>query len=64
MPAMGTIIVCRRCNHDKADRTVREWHAHLSARDDSRAETVAKWMTDNSATMASEPTLHGVEVRP
>lgn len=46
MPAQGTLIVCKTCNGDKADRTLVEWHAYLKHVGDPRAEIIARLMKD------------------
>lgn len=47
MPAMGTVIVCRKCNLDKGNRTVMEWYLHLQAIADPRSSFVSRFMQEN-----------------
>lgn len=41
-----TLIVCRKCNSDKADLSLREWAAVLTLRHDFRAKTVSALSAD------------------
>jgi hypothetical protein len=63
MPAMGTIVVCRRCNLDKGNRTLDQWHALLTEVGDARAKVVAEFMRRNAHLRLPErPTCTTVEV--
>ena len=44
MPAQGTLMVCHKCNHDKANRTLPEWAQYLDFINDPRASIIRKLM--------------------
>lgn len=48
MLGQGTIIVCSRCNSDKRNMTLPEWHSALLAKGDARAAVVKRFMDDNA----------------
>lgn len=41
------LIVCRKCNYDKRDLTLKEWHSKLKSIEDPRAPYVKKVMESN-----------------
>jgi hypothetical protein len=47
MPAQGTIIVCRKCNLEKRNRTIAEWYIELRDNMDPRARVVLQFMQAN-----------------
>lgn len=57
MPGQGTIIVCRKCNGDKGDRTLPEWLVVLVEAGDPRVDHVKKFMNENAAAKQKRPSL-------
>lgn len=65
MPGQATVMVCRRCNQDKANRTLEGWAAILERDGDPRAVHVRRfimWLRESGN--ARHALVNGVGVGP
>lgn len=51
---LNRVIVCWQCNNDKKDRTLAEWHEHLTQVKDPRSSRVSLYMAQVARALLSD----------